>query len=190
MTTLSAAAGLLVAAVLWQWARRRLLLVTVVGGSMTPTLFPGDRVLAVRGTPRRRGIVVLRAPAGASPSTTQALRVKRLVALAGEPIPVEVRVAHGFAEHATVPPGHVVVIGDHPLSEDSKQWGPIPASCVLATVRRRVSRGPAFQLGAPPARPAAGATTWRTVTRQPVERHVLADTATEALDGPDGSGTS
>ncbi len=115
--------------------RRRYLMVTVVGGSMRPTLRPDDRVLVVRSSAARHGIVVFRAPAHAVDAAVRPLRVKRLVAVEGEPVPEPIRLARGLPPGAAVPPDHIAVLGDHPVSEDSKHWGPIPASSIVGHLR-------------------------------------------------------
>jgi hypothetical protein len=81
------------------WVRRRLVLVTVMGSSMEPILFSGDRVLVHRrGLARvRRGqIVVLEPPlpdgarhAGTGPAllADRLWNIKRVVALPGDPVP-------------------------------------------------------------------------------------------------------
>jgi signal peptidase I len=115
------------------------MVVTVIGGSMQPTLLPNDRVLTVRGRVPRHGIIVLKAPPHAAEFDIRPLRVKRLVALPGELIPETIRLARGLAVGATVPAGHIAVLGDHPKSEDSKQWGPIPMDSVVGMVQRRLS---------------------------------------------------
>src|SRR5262245_21067214 len=74
------------------WLRRRLLLVTVQGRSMEPTLAEGDRVLVRRRLPariRRSDVVVLRRPPGAvvvDVAGAAELLVKRVVALGGDPV--------------------------------------------------------------------------------------------------------
>ena len=131
--------------------RYRLLVVTVVGGSMQPALRPGDRVVVWR-RPGRIGvpgdIVVLRAPAGATePVGGAPWRVKRLVAVPGQVVPPAVAAVTGLPEGARTPEGFVVVIGDHPLSEDSRRWGLLPASHLVGVVRRTLTT-PASPLGA------------------------------------------
>ncbi|MFB4317497.1 S26 family signal peptidase [Actinomadura sp. 21ATH] len=104
-------------------SRRLLLLVTVQGGSMRPALADGDRLLMVRlpGRFARPGdIVALRGPGGG-------LYVKRVTALAGDPIPPQVTTAGT----ESVPAGHVVVLGDSPHSLDSRQWGCVPRDRVI-----------------------------------------------------------
>lgn len=141
---------LLVAGAAW-WVHRTYVAITVEGSSMTPTLAPGDRVLIRRG---RRGlkrdqIVVIREPEGlngwaSSPPAGRNLRasgwyIKRAVALAGDPMDERV-VGHGDV----VPEGHMLVIGDHPHSGDSKQHGPCPTHQILGIVVRRMERTPAY----------------------------------------------
>ncbi|MGW0435780.1 S26 family signal peptidase [Micromonospora sp. NPDC003197] len=76
------------------WLRRRLLIVSVVGRSMEPTLRSGDRVLARRvslAAVRRGDVVVVAAPAQmtAGSSEPQAgspgLLIKRAYAVPGDP---------------------------------------------------------------------------------------------------------
>ncbi|GAA2256904.1 S26 family signal peptidase [Streptomyces amakusaensis] len=140
---LAAGAG----AVAWL-VRRRYVAITVVGRSMSPALLPGDRVLIRRGTGalRRGRIAVLALP---DPDPAVAWRrsppvgrdlsavewcVKRVTAVAGDPMPA--RVAGGGDRVAA---GEVVVVGDYPLSQDSKQYGPCPEGQILGVVVRRLS---------------------------------------------------
>lgn len=129
-------------------ARRSLLLVTVDGPSMLPTLEPGEPILVVRRAGRRvrRGqIVVFRRPAvdaerpvaappGPASATSAAavttLCVKRVAATAGDPVPPGLRSAVGG--DSVVPPGRILVLGDNPgFSRDSRAWGYISAHDVL-----------------------------------------------------------
>lgn len=120
--------------------RRRWVVVTVVGTSMTPTLRPGQRVVARR--VRRNGfgagdIVVFRPPESGRRFNQPEFRVKRVAALEGDPIPswmIGVRGTDGVNE--LVPHGHVVVSGDANDSEDSRQLGYIDCSDIVALVRR------------------------------------------------------
>ncbi|GII61454.1 hypothetical protein Skr01_15390 [Sphaerisporangium krabiense] len=127
------------AALLLCAARARLVQVRVSGGSMAPTLAPGDRILMVRRAVRpgdRGAVVLLKPPPGATRGPGLGpWRVKRLVALAGDPVPEAVRAAHGLPEGSTVPPGEVVVLGDNPRSEDSRRWRRVPAGLVIAVAR-------------------------------------------------------
>lgn len=147
---LAAAAGALVAAgagTAW-YVNRTYVAITVEGSSMTPTLHPGDRVLIRRGRARlkRDDIVVIREPrsatkgwAGQGPAgrdlSGNGWYIKRCVALPGDPMDPRVK---GFGD--TVPEGHILVIGDHPHSGDSKQHGPCPIDQVLGIVVRQMER--------------------------------------------------
>lgn len=100
-------------------ARARLMVVRVDGTSMLPTYQAEDALLAVR----RRGarpvplgtVVICRLPADiAGP---RGYLVKRVVAVAGDPLP--------GADGARVPPGRVFLVGDGPGSYDSRVFGPI-----------------------------------------------------------------
>ncbi|GAA1775641.1 S26 family signal peptidase [Luedemannella helvata] len=129
--------------------RRRWTAVRVRGGSMAPTLRDGDLVLARRRddpAPRRGDIVVLRRPAGAAvpagaaavpdrvtvrpPAPPRRWLIKRVAAVAGDPVPPDVPCPAG-----TVPAGMVVVLGD---SEgfDSRLFGPVAVGSIHATVTR------------------------------------------------------
>ncbi|MER6583792.1 S26 family signal peptidase [Nonomuraea sp. NPDC001023] len=118
---LVAAATAAVAAAGLAWLRGRYLAVTVEGVSMVPTLRPGQRLLARRGAGVTGDIVVVRGGRG--------LMVKRLAACEGERLPA---VLGG----GLVPVGRVAVLGDNPgRSADSRQFGLLPASAVVAVVR-------------------------------------------------------
>lgn len=123
-------------------ARRSLLVVEVRGASMEPTYADGDRLLAVRspgrgwrsrhaaGPPSRGTVVVVEAPAGPhDPDQPRAgvpdTFVKRLVGVEGDP---------------GVPAGMIVVEGDHPSSYDSRAYGPLSSSALLARVLFRFGR--------------------------------------------------
>jgi signal peptidase I len=128
------AVSVVLAALALTAARRLLLVVTVEGTSMQPTLQPGDRVLVRRrrGQPARGSVVVLPKPAG----TEEHWVIKRVAALPGDPVPAPVRPAVGGA--ATVPPGRLVVLGDNRHSTDSRRWGFVPVDQVVGSVVRRV----------------------------------------------------
>ncbi|MFJ6465897.1 S26 family signal peptidase [Streptomyces sp. NPDC091387] len=69
--------------------------------------------------------------------TGAALLVKRVVALAGDPVPPEVREAAG----ALVPAGQLVALGNNPaFSTDSRFWGTPPARSVVGVVLERGGR--------------------------------------------------
>ncbi len=133
----SAVAALGVCLLLW----RKLLVVTVRGGSMTPALAEGDRVVVIRRPGRisaTRDLVVIRAPASAYEARERPIRLKRLVARPGDPVPETIRAAQGLQRDAVVAPGRIAVLGDHPRSEDSKQWGLIPADLIVGFVVRHL----------------------------------------------------
>ncbi|MEU4834044.1 signal peptidase I [Streptosporangium sp. NPDC023615] len=134
----------------WLWVRRRLVVVTVEGPSMEPTLRDGDRVL-VRRTPlprvRTGQLVVARRPSPAGDVPAVWL-IKRVVAVRGEPVPPEVRPAVGEAGEAggrdvRVPAGCLVVMGDdRARSADSRHWGYVTGEHLLGVVHRAMSARP------------------------------------------------
>jgi signal peptidase I len=130
------------------WAiRRTFVIVEVEGGSMSPALSSGDRVLVFRhGTHARvNAIVLLRRPdtaeAGAEIRNRDGWMVKRVVAVAGDDYPAAVVAARPELADATVQVGTVVVLGDNPLSLDSKQWGAIERGSVAGVVISRLRSG-------------------------------------------------
>ena len=113
-------------------ARNRLLLVTVNGDSMTPDLCRGDVVLVRRSRRSRRGdIALLRLDAESVPM------VKRVVAVAGESVPADLRQAVGLP---LVPTGTIVVRGTTADSLDSRRLGPVHVSGVVGVVVAVVRR--------------------------------------------------
>ncbi|MEV6109771.1 S26 family signal peptidase [Streptomyces sp. NPDC051940] len=148
-------------------ARRRLAAVTVRGGSMTPTLLPGDVLLVLRGprTVRRGRIVVVPRPDPATgwrepaePLNARGWYVKRVVAVPGDPVPDWVAGPGGTAPGARVPAGMLVLRGDHPRSEDSRRWGYCPADqlygvMLLRLPGRREFAGPGAEEFAEPGGP-------------------------------------
>jgi signal peptidase I len=140
-------------------ARRMLLVVTVQGESMEPGLRDGDRVLVLRRSADRLrpgDVVVLRGPFERDtptepPSGGPARNViKRLAAVAGQPLPTGVppagadgrvtdgRVTDGRVPGGRVPHGSLVVLGDNPeRSSDSRDFGPVPAARAVGTVLHR-----------------------------------------------------
>jgi signal peptidase I len=114
--------------------RRCFTLVHVVGQSMMPTYRDGERVLARRlpgEQARSRDIVAFVPPRGNDHFADLVYRIKRVVAVAGEPSPP------WLDPGQPVPPGKLVVLGDNPNSEDSRRYGYVDASAVVAVIRAR-----------------------------------------------------
>ncbi|WP_214322580.1 signal peptidase I [Nonomuraea sediminis] len=131
------AAALIAVAVL----RRRVVVVSVSGASMIPTLRHGDRLLVrrVAGERLRRGdLVVLTEPVPCRADERPRWMVKRVVAVPGDEqpsfLPGWVRRSEGV-----VAPGHLVVLGDNPeFSRDSRHFGALPSDRVVGVVLRRL----------------------------------------------------
>ena len=120
------------------WFRSRMLVVRVVGQSMLPTMDDGQKLLA-RKTSRvpATGTVVVVKPFGDAQ-----LVVKRVAATAGEPVPPEVVEHAGLPPGDVVPRGSLVVLGDNAgASIDSRVWGLLPESSVVAVVVRKMRLG-------------------------------------------------
>ncbi|QVQ52443.1 hypothetical protein J4H86_00855 [Spiractinospora alimapuensis] len=136
------------------WARRRYLVVTVHGSSMAPTYHDGERLLALRnrrhGAPTRDTVVVVDLPRievdvaslggpdrhVETPTTTtvHGRLIKRVAAVAGDPVPDDV-----ISDRSHVPEGMVALRGDNAdASIDSRHYGLIHARHCLGTVRRRM----------------------------------------------------
>ncbi|MET7331782.1 S24/S26 family peptidase [Nonomuraea sp. NPDC005650] len=127
-------------------ARLLLSTVTVRGGSMAPTLRHGDVLLVLRHRrrPRTGRIVVVQRPdrdtgwdGPADLSGAAGWYVKRVVAAAGDPMPAWVP----GEQPGRVPPGMLVLRGEHPHSEDSAQWGLCPADRMYGVVLLRLPTG-------------------------------------------------
>ncbi|MFD1540567.1 S26 family signal peptidase [Nonomuraea guangzhouensis] len=120
-------------------ARAALVVVTVRGGSMEPTLRDGDRVIVARWRRRRiqrDAVVVCRAPdglvlPGMPPSTAAdpALLVKRVSGVAGDRQP----------DGRIVPVGHIYLLGDAGADLDSREFGPVP---IVSVVGSMIGRAP------------------------------------------------
>lgn len=128
------------------YIRRRFVIVTVTGTSMTPTLQPGDRLVVCRRSIAELeigDIVVLRPPrppyaslptSPASRRSSSGWKVKRVVALPGDPVPQEAYAATGGLR--IVPDGFLIVFGDSDASHDSRRVGLYPAAGVLGVAVR------------------------------------------------------
>jgi signal peptidase I len=130
-------AGLAVAAVvvliLLVLLRRRYVVARVWGHSMSPTFHDGERVVATRRRQYRVGDVIVFRPR--STASDVAWRIKRIAAVAGDPVPAWLE-----ADHPVVPAGRVVVVGDNTgHSEDSRQLGYIDLAAVAGAVPHRAA---------------------------------------------------
>jgi signal peptidase I len=142
---LAALAAVATAAVAVGTLRWRYAVVTVHGQSMEPELADGDRLLTRRcGLRRLRpgqlvifrepGLPGRRRPAWLTGAGRDRWVVKRVAAVPGDPVPPAVRPA--VAGTGVVPARMVVVLGDAARSQDSRQWGFIPARAILGAGRR------------------------------------------------------
>lgn len=145
-------AGLVVAAlgIVLFVLRRSLVAVQITGSSMEPTYHSGDRVLVRRrnGGVRVGEVVVMERPGESggwpTPPLDNHLRqrawiIKRVVAVAGDPVPPDVTRALPAGAGAAVPEGMVVVLGDAPgRSLDSRYIGYVPVDRILGTALRRL----------------------------------------------------
>jgi signal peptidase I len=130
-----AATGVLLAGAGALWFRSRMLVVRVVGQSMLPTYDDGQKLLARRTSrvPASGTVVVVK------PFDGPLLVVKRVAATAGEAVPPEVAQRAGLTPGDVVPRGSLVVLGDNAdASIDSRTWGLLPASSVVAAVVRKM----------------------------------------------------
>jgi signal peptidase I len=111
--------------------------IVVEGMSMEPTYSNGDHLLVRRGRTGRRGEVVVftnpRIDGGLAEQP--AWLVKRIVAVAGDPVPEDVR---QVVADATVPAGRLLVRGDNDRSLDSRRFGYVEASESVGVVVRRL----------------------------------------------------
>ncbi|MGI5418328.1 S26 family signal peptidase [Actinomadura luteofluorescens] len=161
MTWLAAAAGVLLAVgALTAWVRLRYLVTTVDGPSMEPALHSGDRLLVRRTRRVRAGqIVVVRIqpptldapPPDAGPAPGEEipfsrvhpdgeLLVKRAIAVAGDPVPVDRVPCLRETRETTVPPGALVVLGDNAATSwDSRDYGFVRADQFIGVAVRRLS---------------------------------------------------
>lgn len=158
--------------ILCGWLLHLFLMVVVVEGrSMSPTLEPGDRVIAVRHWPARwlrRGDIVLvwpwHVPSSGARFPEVRPFIKRVVGLSGEVFPPTGNDANtnnglfypntdGQFQQRTwyIPAGALFVCGDNRSdSLDSRRWGPLPLKNVLGVVVRKLPRkvAPSLSSGA------------------------------------------
>jgi signal peptidase I len=131
--------------------RRRLVEVTISGMSMAPHLVGGERVLLRRaplGAVRRGDVVVVgyTPPDQVGPDVTRLWLVKRVAAVAGDPVPAEVAAATGAPAGSPVPAGHLVVLGDNPDgSLDSRTCGFFGGDSLLGVMVRKLDRSGQFR---------------------------------------------
>ncbi|MEV8637011.1 S26 family signal peptidase [Streptosporangium sp. NPDC051023] len=148
---LIAISSLAAATALLAHLRRRWVMVTVSGISMTPTLQPGDRLLVRRcriAELKVGDIVVLEPPRPVHPNGVVVIaparsrtrwKVKRVAALPGDRIPASAHAATGGRE--TVPKDSLIVFGDADESHDSRQVGLYPGDRILGVaVHRRAGQ--------------------------------------------------
>jgi signal peptidase I len=119
-------------------ARRRWVVVTIRGNSMAPTLRDGQRCLMRRirrggAAVGRNAIVMFAAPAALGDDALP-LRVKRVAAVAGDPLPRWAVGAAWATGDGHVPAGKLVVVGDNPRSQGSQQLGYVDCRAVIAVL--------------------------------------------------------
>jgi signal peptidase I len=125
-------------------ARRRLLVIDVVGNSMSPTYASGDRLLVRRTRRARTGDVVIahHQEGGHRDARTEPLAttwlVKRMAALPGEAVPEPVLAA--VDGQRSVPAGMAVLLGEDEASADSRTWGFVPLADIAGVVVTRLTR--------------------------------------------------
>lgn len=134
-----------------------LIVVTVDGESMVPTLEPGDRILILRtrsSTCVQKGRVVLIDPMHTVNSPFKLSRqaklqpvIKRVVALEGEKLKIPftsqiMQEGDGSEQRVwNIPQGHIFVRGDNEEhSIDSRLWGPLPLYVVRGIMLMKLSR--------------------------------------------------
>ena len=139
MTVLAALFAIAMALPIAVWlARRRWLVITVTGNSMAPTLRDGQRLIARAGRSFTRGdVIVFRLSAeqiGLDDEEGLALRIKRVAAVESDPMPASLRSEPWAQGSAHVPRGKLVVAGDNPHSQGSRELGYIDEADVIAVV--------------------------------------------------------
>lgn len=137
--------------------RTLLIVITVQGQSMAPTLEDGDRVLALRPLRRRwiqKGQIVLFKQADLDEEADVSflsVHIKRVVALSGEQYHSSVNPL-GYNEYVTgegqayiwhIPQDYLFVCGDNrEQSIDSRNWGPLPLRNVRGIVVKKLAPSP------------------------------------------------
>lgn len=117
--------------------RAHLVVVTVRGTSMAPTLQPGDRLIVLRKTNPTVGAIVIAAePQPCRPGRVPAAHwvVKRVAAVAGDPVPacIRVRETHVMA-------GQLALLGDNlDHSRDSRHFGLVGTERVIGVAMRQL----------------------------------------------------
>jgi signal peptidase I len=139
--SLAIALGIAVTIAWRRWLQRRWIVVTVQGDSMAPTLQHGQQIVARRAgasAPVRRGdVVVFRlSPMQVQEQVSERLvhRVKRVAAVAGDPVPTWMGRPDG-GQSQRVPPGCIVVAGDNARSQDSRHLGYVDGSAIVAVLK-------------------------------------------------------
>jgi len=134
------AAARALAALVLEALASQLVVVSIHGDSMAPTLRVGDRVLVLRRWPRRwlrRGEVILLKPAD---RYLQNAAVKRVGAVAGDHVKPGYDSATGAAAWSgLVGPEEIFIVGDSPGSVDSRWFGPVPVDEVAGLVLLRLA---------------------------------------------------
>jgi signal peptidase I len=110
------------------WTRRRLVLITVRGNSMTPTYADGQRLLLRRGGYAPADVVVFRSPLAAREGIR--FMVKRVAAMPGDPVPADMA---GQTAVTVVPPGRLLVRSDAG-GLDSRHFGLVDHAHVLGRI--------------------------------------------------------
>jgi signal peptidase I len=149
----AAALAALVTASAVRWLRNRYTVVTVVGRSMLPTYAPGDRLLVARRakqdplTPGQvvvADVVILDTNGVWVVSSRYPMAgawvIKRIAAVAGDPIPSGPDTEAASGAVPAVPHGEVFMLGDNlKESSDSRLYGCMSIDLIHGVVRRRIA---------------------------------------------------